>query len=363
MVKEHSSLGTGRVFSFDVMRVIAVAAVIMIHTVSTDVATAPINSSDFVISNIFSALSRLGVPIFVMISGALMLNEDKDIQSRKIIKNALIFFLILCFWSLFYAWHYEIFLPLVNNEDISLKNFVAELVGGRRHLWYMFMIVGLYLLTPILRLFVKRSNSSYILYFIALALVFQFSVPLVNFAFNELIGEAINAEDFVTKYAGKFYLDFLGKYVVYYLIGWYVTNIEIKKRHRIIIYLCGFAGALVTVLGNQIFSTESERVHGLFFENIIINVLCYSTAVFVWLYYLFKDKNTKKHEKTFAKLSNITFGTYLVHVVVLTTAIDLIEIDFVLAEILVIWLVTFVLSYLLAYILSKIPFVKRLIRC
>ena len=356
-------VGTGRVFSFDLMRIIAVAAVIMIHTVSTDVATAPISSSDFVISNIFSALSRLGVPIFVMISGSLMLNEDKAISDRKILKNALIFFLILCFWSLFYAWHYEIFLPLVNNEEISLKSFASELVGGRRHLWYMFMIIGLYLLTPILRLLVKRANAKYILYFIMLALVFQFSVPLVNFIFNELIGKAINAENFVTKYAGKFYLDFLGKYVVYYLIGWYVTNIEIKKKYRIIIYLSGLVGALVTVLGNQIFSTDTERVHGLFFENIIINVLCYSTAVFVWLYYLFKDKNTEKYEKTFAKISNITFGTYLMHVVVLTTAIDLIEIDFVLAEILIIWLVTFVISYLLSYIISKIPFVKLLIRC
>lgn len=66
----------------DVLRVIAIAAVIMIH-VSASFVNFYNSSLDFALGNIFDSISRLAVPIFLMISGALMLNEEKEFNCKK----------------------------------------------------------------------------------------------------------------------------------------------------------------------------------------------------------------------------------------------------------------------------------------
>ena len=49
------------------------------------------------------------------------------------------------------------------------------------------MIIGLYLIVPILRLFVKRENKRYILYFILLSVVFNY-IPSFLSLFKNIMG-------------------------------------------------------------------------------------------------------------------------------------------------------------------------------
>ncbi len=352
-----------RIFSYDIIRIAAVLAVVMIHVSSDAVKYYPLSSPNFIAANIFDGLSRIGVPLFVMLSGALMLNEDKSLPVKKIIKNAVNFFVLLCIWSVIYAAVYFVFIPICQGEDFSLKNFIYRSIFGHVHLWYLFMLVGLYLITPILRLFVKRENAKYILYFIVLATVFKFSLPLVNLAFENLLGAYFTNKNLVLQYVDQFYLDVLGEYVTYYFIGWYIANVKIKKSFRMGLYFAGVAGAVVTVAGNQILSTETNRLHGVFYSNGGINVMIYSVAVFILFFYLFKERDGGKLSPIITKLSSLTFGTYLVHMIILTFVSEFINIKFAPVEMFVIWMVTAVISFALSYIISKIPIVKKLIKC
>ena len=60
-----------RIYYFDVLRVIACLAVIMIHTSGTYVLR-NFRTFNFWVRNLFDSLSRIAVPLFVMISGALL---------------------------------------------------------------------------------------------------------------------------------------------------------------------------------------------------------------------------------------------------------------------------------------------------
>ena len=69
-----------RIIAFDFLRIIAALAVVMSHSaIATDV-----SFSDGVI---FDSLSRFAVPVFLMISGALMLDEKKTLTTKDTFKK------------------------------------------------------------------------------------------------------------------------------------------------------------------------------------------------------------------------------------------------------------------------------------
>lgn len=86
-----------RIVHMDVVRVIACFAVIMIHS-SAPYVIENFGSLNFWIGNIFDGLARIGVPLFVMVSGALMLDEKYNFSKQKLIehiKNDYIFYFLV----------------------------------------------------------------------------------------------------------------------------------------------------------------------------------------------------------------------------------------------------------------------------
>ena len=75
-----------RVYYLDILRVIACLSVIMIHVTANYLYT-NFGSVNFVISNIINSLSRIGVPLFVMISGSLLLNSEYTLSKQKLINR------------------------------------------------------------------------------------------------------------------------------------------------------------------------------------------------------------------------------------------------------------------------------------
>ena len=104
-----------RKLSYDVIRIVAIAMVVMIH-VSAYVVTyfRGTDNSTFVVGNILNGLGRAGTPMFLMLTGALLLDEKREKSSRAFYrKNLLSFCLLLLFWLFFYAAWRAIFIPLI----------------------------------------------------------------------------------------------------------------------------------------------------------------------------------------------------------------------------------------------------------
>ena len=165
-------INNDRIIYFDVLRIIAVFAVIMLHVAAQQFYSA-FPSDNWTYFNIYDSLCRWGVPVFVMISGALFLNPLKRFSVKTLYqKNIVRILLALIFWSVLYQLYiYR------HNESFNLFSFISETIIGPVHLWFLKMLLGLYIALPILRTVVSDKRIE--LYFIIVAVVTSFIVPLI----------------------------------------------------------------------------------------------------------------------------------------------------------------------------------------
>ena len=345
-----------RIFLFDFLRIISACAVVMIHISADFIKDFDVGTSEFLWGNVFSALSRFAVPIFLMISGALMLDEDKNLSTKKIIKYAVNILILTFSWSFLYTIGYNVIKPIVFNEAISVSDILNTFFNGHYHMWYLYVLVGLYLVTPLLRFFVKVENSTLIRNYLLFSSIICF---VCSFA-NEIINRQFKQEDILTNFISNFNFNYIYQYLIYYILGWYIVKVGFKITTRIILYIGGIAGLITTFVGTH-FSFKPEN-DSYFISNDSLNIFLYSLAIFVFVHYFFKSKNIVLN-KVWLKISSLTFGVYLIHCIYLF-ALKLIceNIGFAILEIIIIFVSSIILSFLTAFVMSKIPFIKALVR-
>ncbi len=108
-----------RIYFLDVLRVISCLAVIMIHA-SAEYVVRDIGTINFWIGNIFDGISAIAVPIFIMISGTLLLDEKYLYTKKKLIKHISKMILFFVFWSLVYCIIYKIIWPIFIGGGVIL---------------------------------------------------------------------------------------------------------------------------------------------------------------------------------------------------------------------------------------------------
>ncbi len=349
-----------RIYAFDLLRIFAVLGVIMIHVAARQVVVKDLQSVEFLWGNLFHGITRFAVPVFIMLSGALMLDENKNMPAKKSFKYAGVMLALLIIWSFIYASFFYIFVPFNKGNDINVEKFINGFVYGHYHLWYLYMIIGLYLLVPILRTFVKKENKKQISYLLLISTVICFTIKFANFFLMEYVVE----KDWLTPLMDKIKFPLVGVYLTYFIAGWYVVNIHIKKAYRIIIYLFGAIGAFLTVFLNWFYAQQGKNMQATFHFEDIVTVLLFGVAFFMFFYYALKDRDFGKIKGVLTEMSKLTFGVYLIHVIVLYF-VRFYTIDFENAfeKIVVEFSVTAIISFIICFVLSKIPLVKKLIKC
>ena len=130
----------------DVVRVVACFMVIFLHV-------AAIGFHDFIpgwwASNVYDSLLRSCVPLFLMITGALLLRKEERLGaffSRRFSRILPPF----VFWSLFYlAWHHG----QADQPPYAWYQWPLRILEGptEHHLWYLYALVGIYAAIPFLR--------------------------------------------------------------------------------------------------------------------------------------------------------------------------------------------------------------------
>jgi surface polysaccharide O-acyltransferase-like enzyme len=241
---------------------------------------------------------------------------------------------------------------LMQKQEISLLSFFDHFILGHHHLWYLYMLIGLYLITPILRILTKQEHAKKVLYFILLSVAFQFFIPFLN-----LLSEYLPITTYVTKLINQLGLDFLFGYTAYYLLGWYLIHIGISKTLRIVLYSLGPVSLGLIIALVQCFPTHIDSIY----SNLGILVFLYAVAVFVFI--LYRKTAADKARKILIPLSKLSFGVYIIHPLILSLITAFVPYGNLPAlEIILFWNVAFILSLLVTFILSKIPLLKKLIR-
>ena len=344
MNNDNITKNSVRIFELDFLRVFAVLAVIMIHTAANLVIHHTQNSAEFIIGNLFDSISRFAVPFFVMISGYFMLDERKEMPVIKIKNKIIKLILLLISWSCFYALIYK------------FNNFLPAFLYGHYHLWYMYLIIGLYLITPILRLFVKENNARYVYYCIFLGIVFSFLPNILNVVF---------APDKATKLAAMFQVS-IGGYIVYYLIGWcFSFNKNFIKRNLVMFILCCIS--LITIFCcTQFVHSNHYKAYNIFYNSINIPVLVYSVSLFSLIYSLFhkySEQFSLRFKSFISECSSLTLGVYLIHASYLHLYQSIFKhMHRGILYVLLLFVLTAISSFITALIVSKINYLNKLIK-
>ena len=170
-----------RIHYLDVLRALACLCVIMIHVSEYSISKGYTPFS-FTMSGILDAFSRIGIPLFFMISGALLLDENKKYDFAKLKKNIFTILIIFFSWSLIYCISLDYVLPIVSNVPITpLNDVLKHFLLGQDILWFLKAIIGLYLFVPILRLWVKKDNKKYVQYFLIISIILTIILPTITF--------------------------------------------------------------------------------------------------------------------------------------------------------------------------------------
>lgn len=343
-----------RIYFLDILRFLAICTVVLTHVSSPYVFTYDKSSISFYIGGIVDSISRIGVPIFMMISGALMLDQNRNVKFKnKIISLIIIFFI----WSFIYACIFYIIVPIFNGDDINLKAFTSQIIRGHYHLWYLWAIIGVYLITPVLRCFVKKDNTKIVLYCIILSVIFLFTKPVIDLLFSE-VSVLKNVDGIYGCYLYIYNIvnsNFLGIYITYYLTGWYILNGSFVKKQKIIIYVLGYISLMLLCLSIFFFPHQYDLVY----SNGSILIYLFSITIFIQIF-----DAVKKYEiftpTILTNLNKLSFGVYLIHIIILRFLEIFIPQKIILMPLM--WLLCICISFGLTFIISKIPFVKRIIK-
>jgi surface polysaccharide O-acyltransferase-like enzyme len=333
------------------LRLIALLAVIILHTASPllmQYGKVPLN--DWLTADAYNSLTRFAVPAFVMITGALLLHREYELGDflKKRLGRVVVPFL---FWSLVYvgySWYNE---ELIFNGDtwVNIKQVLHQLkYGSSYHLWYVYMLIGLYFVIPIISRFVRNATNKELRYF----LVIWLAVMLLG-------------QPYISRFNPQVDLHYFTGYVGYLVLGHYLTyNIAADKRIVAKMFMLFVAVVAIMIFGTYLLYKYNTGLITLLYEPLGPAVVLLSASVFLMARFsTLRVPAFITKAKSFACRYN--FGIYLGHALILYV-LEILGINYQLCtpilSIPLTALLCFVLTLLLIWVIDKIPFIGKHIR-
>lgn len=335
----------------DILRVLATCAVVLLHTISgvkdnTDMSLYPTQQRVFM-----SVLDLVtwSVPVFIMISGYLFLNPARQFTMKQmLVKYCRRIVLALVLFGVPYAC-----IELVITErSISIQTVgraVLMVLQGKSwsHMWYLYLILLLYLLTPFMKWILQKVSRIWIYVVMAVLFIGSSIFPWINQCFGT---------EFLV-------LPDIGIYFFYYLCGFLIVSKPEKSRsmeksrasRRILLLAIGIL--IIGMISYRLLTTQQINLAYAYPPTVILSVLLFLGAA-NWNLQL-----QEKAARSWRAIGSLCFTIYLVHPVyvnIFYKFLNLTPLDFPLGVSLpIFWLVIMVLSVGSAWILGKIPILRK----
>lgn len=302
-------------FWADRLRNIATLMVIAIH-VAAPVAHVPtdLNSSWWWHGNFWNSVSRPGVPLFVMLSGFLLLGKDyplPDFLKRR--------FSRVLIPALFWMCIYSLYGYLAKGSPASIPEMLHNIVVRpvHYHLWFIYLIIGLYLVYPILRPWIKSAKEQDFRYFFIMCMIGSWLYKILAEFFNLPIGV---------------YFELFANNAGYFVLGYYLGvkpaadagnsgSLQAWRwTEKQLLYIgwgLAICGTLCTMLASYFINGGFQpggNFNVFFYDYLTPNVGFSAIGWFLLARYGLQRHPLLEIEKEFAAAS---FGIYLAHVLVM----------------------------------------------
>jgi len=285
------------------LNVLACFAVVALHV--NGVFWSFTKSGTWLSANFLECLFYFAVPIFFMCSGATLMNYRERYNTKqffvKRVKKTVVPYLIWSCISLLlgYFLYKTITYELITDFRWIISGFLN---GGIESVyWFFIPLFAFYLCIPLLSLISpndEEKRKSVLKYIIIVGFIVNMCLPLlfnllkINFSMNVFV---------------------VSGYVIYGLLGFYISKYNIEKRWRIVFYIVGILGFLIHFFGTWGLSYKIDMVDSTFKGYLNVPCFVYSMAIFL----LFRNINFERLNKNFTKIvkwvASATFGIYLIH--------------------------------------------------
>ena len=338
-----------RVVKLDIIRTFAILCVMLCHALEG--MQAFINGKgDYVALSIFHTIARLGVPMFLFLSGCLLLkkslNSDEEVKEfykKNLLPLIIVNYIWIVFYNIFFWFSGQ--REFVNAEKIIKELLFLNLVPVP-NMWYLPMIIGMYLGIPFIAKIIKTFSLKTLKIMIIFLIISSFLIPGIN----ELLSTAEIKQDLELTLD----LHFLGgTYGVYIILGYYMYNANInnldKKWLIICALVCFFAAAVKRFL-----------LEGIWYNSLYL--LLTSICVFILFNYIEEEKINEKLGKICTYISKRSLGLFFIHYIIQTVLYNFvvsIPIASATVKSIILFIGVTMLSVLVIKIVSKIKFISK----
>ncbi len=352
----------GRPVNIDLIRATAMVEVILLHAAGRWTITSqeinqmnPLEITRWGIVDIYQSLGVIAVPLFLMLTGALLLQPEKKTESLSVFfkKRWARIGLPSLFWgAAYFAWDFLVIgIPFTSSAIIQ-----GILNGPYTQMWYLYVLVGLYLLTPLLRIFIAHADQTLMKYFVALWVV---GVAIVPF-FGLFTTFQLNSNVFA-----------LTGYVGFFVLGTYLSTVHIRRSTVAIFTVIGVA---LTAIGTYVLAATVGETEMYFFQQyfsptvILASVMMFLLLLTVKPTSVQTENSPSKINKLIKLISENTLGTFFIHVMIIESiqrgyfgfAINRDTINPIIGVPLLTALTLFV-SLAIILLLKKVPYLKKLV--
>lgn len=328
-----------RIFYLDLLRSIAILAVILCHLFQLypyEFSWGPLRY--LIVINTFG---YLGVPIFFMLSGALLLN--REIKFRDFYKKR--------FARIIYPYVFWVSITIILGYFFFgfRDNIPLIILGQNKYTWFAWTLAGLYLFIPIINPFIKEYGLEGIKIYL---IVWVFTLLLNTFGLYPF---------------NYFELSYFAGYLGFMFLGYYLVNMGINNKKRVMVYcLLFFAISLSIHSIINFYKFEAINIGGylnLFvaFESACLALLfrCFEENSYndlnSYLSKLFNSIKNSFMSKVILSVSILSYSMYFTHIIVINVLNHFTQVS----NMLIYYVLTVFLAWLISFIFSKIPFIKN----
>ena len=294
-----------RIVKYDILRVVACFAIVMLHVSNGYWYVVNVDSGDFTVMTIYNSFTRFGVPVFFMLSGIFLLDPARELPPRKWGSKMLKLSAGFYSWSLFYAFQSVIFNGLVHGWGSVTQEMwstaFTRFIMGHGHMWFLLDLFGFYLLLPILRKICE--NIKIVEYFLLLWLITRFFViAIMPYVGGEIVIALMNS----------LHLYSLTGYIGYFMGGYYLNKINIPRYIRYPLYAFGIGSLPFTMIKTLSCCRAESSYNDMWFSPSSINILILSTATFILMKNM-KIPDRLAGAKWIPAMAKCTFFVYMSH--------------------------------------------------
>lgn len=279
----------------DLLRILVIYLVIVVHVTILPKA---ISTQSFFIISLF-AVAKTCVPIFFMLSGALLLPRDEP--AVHFFKNRFLrLFRPYIFWTIVF-----ITLLIIVTSHTSFGDLTSDVKTGLRVFWFFPIIVCLYIVTPIIRVYILHASRQQVLYAL---LIWFFFISLIPFLRNTQAFPIRTSTDIL-----NLTINFSG----YFVLGYVLTTVQIfrQKLNAVLLILIG---VLWTIIATISLPPRETSINLTYFEYTSPTIVILSIGIFSLFQCMngfFDAKLTAKQKKIIEGVSVLIFGVYLLHTI------------------------------------------------